>query len=336
MVLRLVLDSKKMTNFQLYSGLFLLSVYYVLSEKCTDVGTFGIQYKSDGDDIKDRLRGAKIDFGKLPKYNKSFVFLYYGRAPLLCKELLAPLSEVRVLKIYNFEINEIEKGTFDDLKYLDTIGIYQNNIRNIENGIFNNLNVSRLVLDKNGIVHIERTAFDNMTNLRLISIEQNKLIIINPNWFNNCPNLHILYLDNNKITSLPERAFRNLRNGSDCNLKIEDNHCPQIWLQSNRINDIHPDTLKGLTKIQNIMLGNNEISNVTNIFQNLEISVISLEYNELTCINNGIMDSLMAAETVYIGGNNLRKECLQNINDSISSNKSTIIFKLRLTDEDEE
>lgn len=321
-----------MTKCQLFI-LFLFSVYSVSSENCTDVGLFGIQYKNDGDDIKERFRGAKIDFGKLPEYNKTFVFLYYGWAPLLCKELLTPLSEVRVLKIYNFEINEIENGIFDELQHLDTIGIYQNNIRTIKAGIFNNLNISRLVLDKNGIVNIEQGAFDNMTKLRLISIEQNKLTTINPEWFKNCPELHVLYLENNRITNIPERAFKFMTTGSNCDLKTEDNNCPQVWLQGNRINDIHPDALQGMEKIQNIMLGNNDITNITNLFQNLEISVISLEYNELNCVSDDVLKSLTLAETVYIGGNNFSEECTKEFN---SVNKSIIIFKLRLTDEDEE
>lgn len=305
----------------------------VLSENCTDVGPFGVQYKGDG--LKERLRGAKIDFGQLPTYNKSFVFLYYGRAPVLCKEFLAPLSEVRVLKVYNFEVTEIEKGAFDDLQNLDTIGMYQNNIRTITTGVFGNLNVSRLVLDKNGITTIEEGAFDNMPNLRLVSVEQNKLTRYDPGWFVNCPNLHILYLENNKITELPEEAFRNMHTGRDCDLAKEDNNCPQIWLQGNRIGDIHEDALRGLGKIQNVMLGNNELGNITNVFRSLEISVISLEYNELVYVDDEVLESLMNAETVYIGGNNLSEDCVKNI-DRVAKNKSIIIYKLRLTDEDEE
>lgn len=320
--------------------LLLLNLYNVLSENCTDVGIFGIQYKNDGGDIKDRLRGAKIEFGKLPRYNKTFVFLYYGRAPLLCKELLAPLTEVRVLKIYNFEINDIEIGAFNQLNNLETIGIYQNNIRTIKSGIFNNLNITRLILDKNGIVNIDTESFDNMTNLRLISIEQNKLKTLDPLWFHNCPNLHVIYLDNNRISNVPEKAFRHLNTGNDCNLNLEDNNCPQIWLQGNRINEIHTDSLQGLIKIQNVMFGNNEITNLTNIFANLNISIISLEYNELTCLNGDILNKLIEAETVYIGGNHFSDECVRNINDisnnNNNNNRSIIIFKLRLTDEDEE
>lgn len=330
----MLLDSRNMNKCKVYC-LILLSVSYVLSEKCADVGPFGIQYKNDRDNVKERLRGAKIDIGKLPKYNKTFVFLYYGHAPFFCKDILEPLSEVRVLKIYNFEINEIEAGAFNNSKYLNTIGIYQNNIRVIKKGVFNNLNISRLVLDKNGIVSIEKDAFDNMNNLRLISIEQNKLTAINPEWFFNCPHLHILYLENNRIANLPMEAFRYLQTNHNCDLKIEDNNCPQIWLQGNRIKNIHPRALHGLRRIQNIMLGNNELENIPNIFENIDISVISLEYNELSCLSDDVINSLAIAETVYLGGNNISKECMKKI-DSVLNTESIIVYKLRLTDEDEE
>lgn len=319
--------------------LFLLYCSGVFAEKCsTNVGTFGVRFGSEKAYKKEKLKEAKAQFSEIAKYNKFVTHLYYGSTNVLCKELTKPLTEVRYVKFENFGIKEIQAGAFHEIPYLTFIELYDNNIRTIKTGIFNKLNVTKIILDKNAISEIETSAFDNMPYLNILSIEQNKITIINPNWFYDTTNLYSLYLDENKISEIPKNAFKNIIKGHDCNLELEETRCPDIWLQFNRIKKIHPEAFQSLGKIVNLMIGSNELTEIPNAFTNLQIQTLSIEFNDLACINNDILDTLKHTTRLYIGSNLLTKECIDKFQKFKENNHTLeIVYKnVRIDDEDDD
>lgn len=333
-----------LVNFEMNSRYVLwLFLFFVVSAasstKClSDLGYFVVIFGSEKAYKRDKLKEQKADFRDASKYNKFVSQFYYGAAPLLCKEFTKPLTEVRYLKFENFGIKDIQAGAFSIIPHLTVLEMYDNNIRSIKYGVFNYLNVTKIILDKNAIAQIDAGAFNYMPNLNVLSIEKNKISKLDPNWFYGSANIHSIYLDENRITSVPKNAFKYVTKGHHCNLELEDTKCPEIWLQFNRITDVHPEAFTGLGKISNLMLGSNELQTIPNAFSKLHVKALSLEFNEFTCISEEILDTLKHTTTrLYFGSNLLTNDCVNKFQKYTKRNYTLhIIHKnVRIDDEDD-
>lgn len=308
-----------MKRFITFAFVVLLHFNITFAENCTDNGSFNIYYGNEDDYDPDinkvlhKLKYVTIQFSELSKYNKYLVLFHNSSIPYICKDLVAPLKDVRKLYFNLVKTTRIEDGAFKDLEYLDELGIYQNQIPKIETGIFNKLNVKKLDIGGNQIEEIDSNAFDDMPNLEYFRIIGNQIKTIDPNWFRNSPKLYDVQIEHNQIRELTENAFKHLRTGSTCKLDEEKNNCPSISLVGNRINKIHPKAFSNLENVSTLILTYNNLKELPNIFDGINIKNFYVEDNGITCFSDDVLKAFEKINVVKVSGNSLKPECAEKI-----------------------
>lgn len=274
--------------------------------------------ESNGTDVKVFARD-------LSKYRNNYnVYVYGTKIQNVCNTLIKQLSGVDEIEFQDVGTITIHPYSFAKVYNLRSVSFYYNTLKNISSGAFSNSTIVTLRIESNKIDYIARDAFDNMAYLEMLNLNENNLRRINSDWFRNCPRLSLLDLSNNGIKYLQESVFENLVSGRTCNIKEHKVSCPEIILTGNKISNISELAFKGLDTINHLVLDNNQIKILQNVFDNNTINILSLKSNLIECIDDDVMFSFLTMGAVYLEYNNIRQQCANEIREFNDNHDVTI------------
>uniref|UniRef100_A0A8C7L445 Slit homolog 1b (Drosophila) n=1 Tax=Oncorhynchus kisutch TaxID=8019 RepID=A0A8C7L445_ONCKI len=109
------------------------------------------------------------------------------------------------------QINNIERGAFDDLKELERLRLNRNRLTQLPELLFQkNEALARLDLSENAIQAIPRRAFRGATDIRNLQLDKNHITCIEEGAFRALRTLEVLTLNNNNISSIPVSSFNHM------------------------------------------------------------------------------------------------------------------------------
>lgn len=220
---------------------------------------------------------------------------------------LRNLVNLKVVLIPSVEMSDILPGAFENLPQLSKLNLKDNRLERIRKGIFNFLNISELYLYRNKIETIDEGAFDNMPKLYKIKLNSNKISTWNGNWFKSCPSLRAIIVKRNQIEELTEGAFATISSM----IPVAKQSKLKIFLSKNKISHIHPDSFRGLSKLDYLFLDRNNITILDgNTFASVrEINLLSLTKNNLTKIPSDLVAKGLSIKKLDLSGNR-RLQCI--------------------------
>ncbi|XP_041459395.1 leucine-rich repeats and immunoglobulin-like domains protein 3 [Lytechinus variegatus] len=154
--------------------------------------------------------------------------------------------------------------------------------------------VTMLELQSNRIASIPDGAFDRLSQLEDLDLSSNKLRRLNMSIFDGLSNLQQLKLASNKLTSVPilGPSARNLT---------------QLILHHNRITNISPAALRGLTSLRTLDLSYNRIGHLrTDTFPtDNRLQFLLLENNRIGTLQQGCLNNLRSLEILKLNRNHI-------------------------------
>jgi Leucine-rich repeat (LRR) protein len=167
-------------------------------------------------------------------------------------------SKLKILNVNNCSLTVIDLR--QKMKFLKKLSLTNNNLTQLQNNIFSNApKLTELRLSNNQISQISAKAFANLTELGELYLNGNCIIDLKNTTFVELKSLFGVYLQNNRLLAFDFELFEKNKE-----LIIVD-------LSWNRIKNIHSNN-DNRTKVKDIFLGNNQLTNVHVIarFKNLE------------------------------------------------------------------
>lgn len=233
--------------------------------------------------------------------------------PVLHRNCISELPNLRYLELRSNGISEIEPGAFRHLPRLHLLDISRNSLREIPAFVFTRLNVTGLILSQNKIEEIDPKAFNNMPNLEYLDLSHNNIETVKNYWFEGCPELVELNLAFNKITEITCLAFQHLKKQG--NEYYYNSRYPSIILSNNKISMLQDGAFSGLEEIWEIKLDNNSLRNVNSeAFEDVyKVHHLNVSYNKLSCLSDSLLEKLERTTEIALSGNGLNKKCIRYI-----------------------
>lgn len=268
---------------------------------------------------------VKVSARDLSKYTNNYnIYIYGTKLRNVCNEFIKQLSGVDEIEFQDIGIINIQPYSFTSSYNLRTVGFYYSTLRNIPSGAFSNSSITTLRIEGNKVDYLASDAFDNMLYLEYLNLNENNLKTIDAAWFRNCPRLSLLDLANNGIKYLPRGAFKNLIASRTCNIIENKVSCPEIILTGNKINNISKEVFDGMEHINHLVLDNNLIRDIPNIFNNVNINILSLKSNFIECVSEEVLASFINMAGVYLEFNHIKPNCANRLRQINNDNEVTI------------
>ncbi|EFA08761.1 leucine-rich repeats and immunoglobulin-like domains protein sma-10 [Tribolium castaneum] len=236
--------------------------------------------------------------------------------PVLKTGSFQNLPKLKVIKIQDCGLDNIEDNAFENLPKLRILNLSKNHLKVVKNRTFSHLAIIKLYLAMNGIESLESGAFHNITNLEVIDLSGNKLRLLHTHMFRGTPFLRQIDFSFNKIETVASECFKGTFNGvgqgEDSFLKLNDNQMKRVKLGQ----------LEGLYNIKELNFGNNIIEHVDlNTFKKFNsIEILNLENNQLPSLHDYVLRDLQST-IVYIDSNPLTCEFVKKFARWCASNK---------------
>uniref|UniRef100_T1K5B2 LRRCT domain-containing protein n=1 Tax=Tetranychus urticae TaxID=32264 RepID=T1K5B2_TETUR len=204
-------------------------------------------------------------------------------------------------------ITTIAKNAFSSTTRLKNLNLAYNQLVELTQEVFKDLQgLDRLDLSHNGIKTIERIdtinsgTFPTMNALLELYLDSNKIKSLEPgslaNALQQLTSLSYLDLSNNNITHLEAKQFGSLP------VVFE------LYLQSNKINQIDNGAFEGLLQLIKLNLSNNDLKLLEpGVFKTLvSVRTLDLSFNKLNKLENkthGILEDLLSLENLNASHN---------------------------------
>ena len=189
------------------------------------------------------------------------------------------LDNLSTLSIRNSRVGRVEQGAFEGLAAIRTLSMVQGEIDSLAPGAFRSLGtLDTLQLYGNDLTSLPAGAFDGLASLRWLNLQSNALADLDPGSFRGLSTLRYLYLDGNRLQSLPEGIFDDLT-GLRWRLNLSDN----------QLEALRPGTFERLGDLYALMLGGNDLARLApDTFRGLEsLIVLDLAGNGLEELDAG-------------------------------------------------
>ena len=252
-----------------------------------------------------------------------YLYLSNNRLTRSSDYCLANLSNLIGFSIAYNAIKTLQAGVFDGLRKLQSVDLSGNRISSIGLSIFAPLsNLSVMILSENNLTDVPRSVcqlrslgylylssnrltrlpdycLTNLSNLILLSISYNALITLQDRVFDGLRQLQYLDLTRNRISSIGFSVFAPLSNLS------------VMFLSGNNLTQV-PRSVCRLRALRHLYLGNNRLTRLPDYcFTNLSnLTWLSISYNALKTLQNGVFNGLEKLQHLLIGQNRL--ETLQD------------------------
>lgn len=236
------------------------------------------------------------------------------------KEFFSQCQNLSSLFLDGNKIRELQAGTFTKLHQLRELRIQENQITEIKRGVFSSLPaLLELHLQKNAIRRIEDGAFNSLKILQHVNLQGNQLSLLGD----------VFQLKKSESTGLSSLLSIQLdSNGLETlhNDSLKGQGSVQImWLSHNKLTHLQAPVFRDLLLVERLYLTNNSISTIEDAaFRPMRaLKVLELSINKLSRITGKMFSELHELEELYLQDNGLKK---------IDSYALTNLKKLKILD----
>lgn len=211
-------------------------------------------------------------------------------------DLLAASFDMEILVLKHNALQEIQDGTFANMKNITTIDLSYNNIMSIRPSSFVNvMNIRRLILKSNQLNAFKGEMFNTGTSLEELDISDNHISYLFPSSFRIHPRLRKLNMANNKLNFFPSDLISTLQ------------YLETINLSGNLLKNIDELDFARLPRLRHLHLADNSIEALNEMaFHNsTQLQIVDLSGNKLDRIGERTFEGLLRLEYLNLERNNL-------------------------------
>ncbi|XP_074619052.1 uncharacterized protein LOC141877910 isoform X2 [Acropora palmata] len=196
-------------------------------------------------------------------------------------------------------ISVIESGAFQNVQGSGcTLRFSDNVLKHIGSHAFDNVNVCQIEMYSMQLTTLVSEAFRNVAVSRNLLLYNNKIVTFEENPFLSVTVRGTLYLQNNVILAITGKMFGDSQTSSIHTLNFF----------GNQIQSIHDDAFKGLSRVVYLDLRYNKLATFpSKALKNPNPYYLYLEYNQISSINPGELDSLTNLYNLQLDGNKIPK-----------------------------
>ncbi|PIK56324.1 Leucine-rich repeat-containing protein 15 [Apostichopus japonicus] len=153
-----------------------------------------------------------------------------------------------------------------------------------------------LELHENVITNITSYLLSGYGNIETLDLSHNKIASVKPGTFDSTRFLENIFLSANLITELENGTF-----------KGTEHHLVRLFLDNNKLTEIHPFALRKLRKLKTLTFSNNKLTFLPeNVFSDLaEMQYLHLTGNRLTYLDSNIFSGCSQLRSISIDRNYL-------------------------------
>ncbi|KAJ3657239.1 hypothetical protein Zmor_016251 [Zophobas morio] len=196
-----------------------------------------------------------------------------GTIPVLYKDAIINVSNVRELHLYNNKIEQIHPEAFKNLVGVELLEMKYSDFITIKKGIFNDLAIRKLIVAYNHQLEtVEEGAFDN-PHIETLELTVSVIKTLPKNIFQKMAKLKTLDLTGNLLSSIPPEFLK---------LGLE-----SVYFSYNRLTSIPGGVFTGHQTLQEVNLADNNVSLIdSSAFDHmLQLKSVNLAHNKLTTID---------------------------------------------------
>jgi len=212
------------------------------------------------------------------------------------------LPVVKEIDLSSNSITAVPSGLSDRFPRLEELSLAANSVSKLPASAFSNFSaLAKLNVSANLITVLPRGIFQGSSSLTELDLSGNLISEVLPYTFAGLSSLELVYLHHNKIQALRNRAFSGINAGVQNRLRI--------YLSSNEISELSPDTFKDVGYLSLLDLAWNRIQTISkgvlsaSTFANLEFLFLSA--NHIASLPEDVFESLAKCNTLLLGGNAL-------------------------------
>ena len=232
-------------------------------------------------------------------------------------ESLLSIREVVNLKLTNNNIDTIEDGSFHVTQSLQTLDMGGNSLKSVHQGTFSGAQ-SLLHLDvSNNLLNQIDGAFAGMSQLTRLDVRDNRITRLTQFTFRDLVSLRYLLLSGNQITRIDKRTFKNLSKlmylvlkgnplGNADNIEFNSQFLSYIDLSETGLRYV-PRGLPNSVRYLQLRRNNMSVINVRDLSECPYVSILVLDENGITFIEDGTFEPMIYLQQLWLNGNKLTK-----------------------------
>jgi Leucine-rich repeat (LRR) protein len=226
------------------------------------------------------------------------VRILYQNVSRLKEDSFKNLFKLKVIKIKNCGLGEIENNAFNNLPSLRVLNLNQNRLKFVKRAYFDKLPITRLYLAANGIEALDEDAFHHLKYLEMLDLSRNDLKDLHSHMFRGTTQLRRINLSFNKLETIPNECFMEAFGsvvGEDSYINLSDNQLTYLNLKA----------LKGVYNLKKLDLKNNYLEQLDpNIFNEINyLGNLDIQNNYLQSLNDNILKHLQTSHTINFYAN---------------------------------
>ncbi|KOC70309.1 Chaoptin [Habropoda laboriosa] len=221
------------------------------------------------------------------------------------REFLEHCVNLASLSLDGNKIQELQPGTFLKLYQLRELRLQDNNITEVKRGVFSPLPLLlELHLQNNAITDIETGALMTLSRLQHVNLQGNQLTVLGDVFqlsssesASGGSSLVSIQLDSNGLQMLHNDSLR-----GQASVRI-------MWLGHNKLTHLQAPLFRDLLLVERLYLTNNSISRIEDAaFQPMQaLKFLELSMNKLSHITARTFSELHELEELYLQNNGLRR-----------------------------
>ena len=236
---------------------------------------------------------------------------------LITIESLLAIREVVNLKLTDNDIDTIEDGSFHITQSLQTLDLGGNSLRSVHQGTFSGAQrLLHLDISNNLLAQIDG-AFAGMSQLTRLDVKDNRITRLTQFTFRDLASLRYLLLSGNQITQIDKRTFKNLSKlmylvlkgnplGNADNIEFNSQFLSYIDLSETRLRYV-PRGLPNSVRYLQLRRNNMSVINVRDLSECPYVSILVLDENGITFIEDGTFEPMIYLQQLWLNGNKLTK-----------------------------
>ena len=236
---------------------------------------------------------------------------------LITIESLLAIRDVVNLKLTDNNVDTIEDGSFHVTQSLQTLDLAGNSLSSVHQGTFSGAqSLLNLDLSNNLLTQIDG-AFASMAQLTRLDVRDNRITRLTQFTFRDLSSLRYLLLSGNQITHIDKRTFKNLSKlmylvlkgnplGNADNIEFNSQFLSYIDLSETGLRYV-PRGLPNSVRYLQLRRNNMSVINVRDLSECPYVSILVLDENGITFIEDGTFQPMIYLQQLWLNGNKLTK-----------------------------
>lgn len=214
-------------------------------------------------------------------------------------------SLIRIDLSRNF-IEDVNEFSFRGLQKVDKILLGYNKIRNLSKDVFfENQSLETVSLENNLLEYIDPDVFSRLRRIREVNLSNNRLMTLHPDTFQQSYGIETLLLGGNRLKefNLKEKSIL-------MRLHLDSNNLTSLVINSTKVvraenNSISSITALNTNFLEKLVLGRNNITDISNITNITSLLVLDLSYNSIGPLNVTSFEKLRRLKELYLRHSNI-------------------------------